>query len=30
MSRDIFGAEDDSDNEYHDTFLQMQWFTRLG
>ena len=30
MSRDIFGAEDRSDNDYNDTFLQIQWFTRLG
>ncbi len=30
MSRYIFGAEDGSDNDYNDTFLQMQWFARLG
>lgn len=30
MSRYIFGSEDGSDNDYNDTFLQMQWFARLG
>jgi hypothetical protein len=30
MPRYIFGAEDGSDNDYNDMFLQIQWFTRLG
>jgi hypothetical protein len=30
LTRYVFGTEDGNDNDYNDTYLQLQWFEYLG